>query len=261
MNFTEAQLQAQVAAFFWPLIRISALFITLPILSINVVSPRVRMVLSLAITVVVMPLIPPLPALEIFSYSGLMVGIQQLFIGLVSGFVLQIVFAAVVFGGQGISNGMGLGFAAMVDPQDGQQVPVVAQFYTVTCTLVFLSMNAHLLLIEMVVDSFSSLPIGMDGLGKAALWSIIKWSEQLLVAGLLLSLPVMASLLFVNISFGVAARAAPQLQIFSIGFPVTILLGLVLMWMTLPNALGFFANDMLLDAYALIGQLLQVSVR
>ncbi|NOT85636.1 MAG: flagellar biosynthetic protein FliR [Methylococcaceae bacterium] len=259
MDFTEAQLQALIASFFWPLIRISALFITLPIFSISEVPARVRMILSLAITFLVMPLIPPLPALEIFSYTGLMVTIQQLFIGLLSGFVLQMVFSAVALGGQGVSNGMGLGFAAVIDPQDGQQVPVIAQFYTVTCTLVFISMNAHLLLIEMVVDSFKSLPISAEGLGKTELWSIINWSKQLLSAGLLLSLPVMASLLFVNISFGVAARAAPQIQIFSISFPVTILVGLVLMWMTLPNALGFFSNDLLLDAYDFIGQLLRVS--
>ncbi|MFI3136636.1 MAG: flagellar biosynthetic protein FliR [Methylococcaceae bacterium] len=258
MDFTATQLQTMVASFFWPLIRISALFITLPIFSISAVPARVRMILSMAITVVVMPLIPPIPALEMFSYTGLMVTIQQLFIGLVSGFVLQMVFAAVALGGQGVSNGMGLGFAAMVDPQDGQQSPVVAQLYTISCTLVFLSMNAHLLLIEMLVDSFTSLPISADGLGKTAIWSIISWSEQLLSAGLLLSLPVMASLLFVNISFGVAARAAPQLQVFSIGFPITILLGLLLIWMTLPNALAFFSEDMLLDAYDLIGQLLNV---
>ncbi len=232
---------------------------TLPIFSLHTVSPKIRMILSIAITLVAMPLIPPLPALEIFSYSGLMVTIQQLFIGLLSGFVLQCVFAAVAFGGLGVSNGMGLGFAAMVDFHDGQQVSVVAQIYTVTCTLVFLSMNAHLLLIEMLVDSFKSVPISGDGLGKIELWSIISWSKQLFSAGLLLALPIMMSLLFVNISFGVAARAAPQLQVFSIGFPVTILLGLVLMWMTLPNVLDFFATDILLDAYHVIGQLLRLS--
>jgi flagellar biosynthesis protein FliR len=259
MNFTEAQLQALVASFFWPLIRVSALFVTLPIFSLNAVPMRVRMILSIAITAVVMPLIPPFPALEIFSYAGLMVTVQQLFVGLVSGFVLQIVFAAVSLAGLNVSNGMGLGFAAMVDPQSGQQVPVVAQLYTVTCTLIFFSMDAHLLLIEMLVDSFKSLPISAEGLGKTELWSIISWSKQLLSAGLLLSLPIMMSLLFVNISFGVAARAATQLQIFSIGFPVTILLGLVLIWMTLPNALAFFSTDLLLDAYEFIGQLLRVS--
>lgn len=246
------------AAFFWPLLRISALFISLPIFSINAVSARIRLLLSLAITLVVMPLIEPPSELTLFSAEGLMVTVQQLFIGLVSGFVLQITFAAVVFGGQAIAYGMGLGFASMVDPQNGQQVPVVAQFYVVLSTLLFLGMNAHLLLIEMLVDSFKTLPISVDGLSKADIWSIIDWSEQLFSVGLLLSLPLVASLLFVNISFGVATRAAPQLQIFSVGFPVTIALGMFLMWMTLPNLMAFIADDMLTDAYALIKQLLKL---
>ncbi len=258
MHFTEPELQALLASFVWPLIRISALFMTLPVFSITAVSPRVRLILSVAITFIVMPLLPKLPEMEMFSYQGLMVAVQQLFIGLVSGFVLQIVFAAVVFGGQGVANGMGLGFASMVDPQDGQQVPVVAQFYVVTTTLIFLGVNAHLLLIEMIVDSFRTLPIGEEGLSKADIWSVISWSKHLFSAGLLLALPVTASLLFVNVSFGVATRAAPQLQIFSVGFPVTIFLGLMLVWLTLPNALDFFADDMLLEAYDLLKDLLKV---
>ncbi len=213
---------------------------------------------SLAITLVVAPLIKIPPGLEIFSYDGLMVTIQQLMIGLMSGFVLQITFAAVVFGGQAVASGMGLGFASMVDPQDGQQVPVIAQFYVVICTLLFLVMNAHLLIIEMLVDSFKTIPIGLDGFDKADLWMLLEWSRQLFSVGLLLSLPMIASLLFVNISFGVATRAAPQLQIFSVGFPVTIALGLFLMWMTLPDVVAFISEDMLTDAYEFIGQLLKL---
>ena len=213
---------------------------------------------SLAITLVVAPLIKIPPGLEIFSYDGLMVTIQQLMIGLMSGFVLQITFAAVIFGGQAVSSGMGLGFASMVDPQDGQQVPVIAQFYVVICTLLFLVMNAHLLIIEMLVDSFKTIPIGLDGFDKTDLWMLIEWSRQLFSVGLLLSLPMVASLLFVNISFGVATRAAPQLQIFSVGFPVTIALGLFLIWMTLPDVVAFISEDMLTDAYEFIGQLLKL---
>lgn len=257
MNFTETQLQAQIAAFLWPMLRISALFVTLPIFSISAVSPRVRLILSLAITLLIMPLIP-VSTIEVFSYQGLMVAIQQLSIGLLGGFILQIVFSAVVLGGQGIANSMGLGFASMVDPQDGQQVPVVSQLYVVASTLVFLSVNAHLLLIEMLLDSFKTIPISEHGLSREDIWTMLSWSKQLFAAGLLLALPVTASLLFVNISFGVATRAAPQLQIFSVGFPVTIFLGLMLIWSTLPKALDFFAEDILLDAYDLLKEILKI---
>ena len=183
--------------------------------------------------------------------------LTQLLIGLTSGFILQLVFAAVIFAGQGIALSMGLGFSMMVDPQSGQQVPVVAQLYTVLTTLIFISLDGHLLLIQMLLDSFKTLPIGMGGIDKAGIWSILMWSSRMFAGGLLLAMPVIAGLLLVNVIFGVAARAAPQLQIFSVGFPVTLMLGMLLVWKTLPDALDQFSG-LLTDAYDLIGQLLRL---
>lgn len=237
--------------------RISAMFVSVPLFSIRAVPARVRLILSVAITLVVMPLLPPFPTVEMFSYTGFMMAIAQIMIGLTSGFILQLVFAAVVFAGQGIALSMGLGFSMMVDPQSGQQVPVIAQLYTVTTTLIFISLDGHLLLIQMLLDSFKTLPIGIDGIDKAGIWSILAWSSRMFAGGLLLAMPVIASLLLVNIIFGVAARAAPQLQIFSVGFPVTLMLGLLLVWKTLPDMLDQFSG-MLTDAYDLIGQLLRL---
>ncbi|MDO9168854.1 MAG: flagellar biosynthetic protein FliR [Methylobacter sp.] len=257
MNFTEEQLLDQVALFIWPLMRISAMFVSVPLFSIQAVPARVRLILAVVITLVIMPLLPPLPAVEMFSYAGFMMAITQTMIGLTSGFIVQLVFAAVVFAGQAIALSMGLGFSMMVDPQSGQQVPVIGQLYTVIATLAFISLNGHLLLIQMVLDSFKTLPIGIDGIDKAGIWSIIVWSGRLFAGGLLLAMPVMASLLLVNVIFGVAARAAPQLQIFSVGFPVTLMLGMLLVWKTLPDVLAQFSG-MLTDAYDLIGQLLHL---
>ena len=257
MNFTEAQLIEQVASFLWPLLRISAMFVTVPVFSLRAVPARVRLMLSVALTFVVMPLLPPVPAIEPFSLQGFWAAIAQVMIGLSTGFIVQLVFAAITFAGQGVALSMGLGFASMVDPQNGQQVPVVAQFYVITSTLVFLGLDAHLLLINMLLDSFTSLPIGVDGLSKADIWSIIAWSSRVFADGLLLAMPIIVSLLLVNISFGVAARAAPQLNIFSVGFPVTLMLGIVLIWLTLPVLLEQFTG-ILTSAYELIGQLLRL---
>ncbi|WP_333873320.1 flagellar biosynthetic protein FliR [Methylobacter sp.] len=257
MNFTEAQILNQAALFIWPLMRISAMFVSVPLFSIRAVPARVRLILSVAITLVVMPLLPPLPAVEMFSYTGFMMAIAQIMIGLTSGFILQLVFAAIVFAGQGVALSMGLGFSMMVDPQSGEQVPVVAQIYTVTTTLIFISLDGHLLLIQMLLDSFRTLPIGLNSIDTAGIWSILLWSSRMFAGGLLLSMPVIASLLLVNVIFGVAARAAPQLQIFSVGFPVTLMLGLLLVWRTLPDVLDQFSG-MLTDAYDLIGQLLRL---
>lgn len=257
MNFTEAQILSQTALFIWPLMRISAMFVSVPLFSIRSVPARVRLVLSVAITLVVMPLLPPLPDVEMFSHTGLVMAIVQIMIGLTSGFILQLAFAVVVFAGQGIALSMGLGFSMMVDPQSGQQVPVIAQLYTVTTTLIFISLDGHLLLIQMLLDSFKTLPISVEGIDRAGIWSVIVWSSQMFAGGLLLSMPVVASLLLVNVIFGVAARAAPQLQIFAVGFPVTLMLGLLLVWKTLPDVLDQFSG-ILNEAYDLIGQLLRL---
>jgi flagellar biosynthetic protein FliR len=222
------------------------------------VPARVRLILAVALTFVVMPLLPAFPVVDLFSYEGIGMAITQVMLGLSSGFILQLVFAAIIFTGQGIALSMGLGFASMVDPQNGQQVPVVAQLYVITSTLMFLSLDGHLLLIKMLLDSFISLPIGMDGLSKTDIWAIIAWSSQLFVGGLLLAMPVIVSLLLVNVGFGVAARAAPQLNIFSVGFPVTLMLGMLLVWLTLPDVLDQFSG-LLTNAYDLIGQLLRLS--
>lgn len=233
------------------------MLIAAPLFSMQGVPVRVRLVIAVALTWVVMPLLPPLPPVEMFSYPGLVVAMQQVLIGLVSGFIVQMVFGVVVFAGQGIAYSMGLGFASLVDPQSGQQIPVLAQFYVIVSTLVFFTLDGHLMLIRMLLDSFNTVPIAVDGLAQAEIWSVIAWSSRLFASGLLLALPVMASLLMVNVSFGVAARAAPQLHIFSVGFPVTLMLGLLLVWMTLPNLLEQFSGVMS-DGYELLSRVLRL---
>lgn len=257
MNFTEQELLLGLASIAWPFVRISSMFISIPIFSVKTLPAKVRVLAALLITFVVVPVLPEIKAIDIFSYQGFLVTIQQLVIGVSTGFVLQMVFAVMVVGGQSIAYSMGLGFASMVDPATGVQVPVVAQVFVVSSSLMFLAVNGHLLLIEMLVASFSTLPIGVIGFSIKDIWSIIAWSSQMFSAGLLLSMPIMAALLFVNISFGVAARAAPQLQIFGVGFPITIMMGMVLIWVSLANTLDVF-TDVLSDSFKLIGQLLRV---
>ena len=257
LNFTEQQILGFTASFIWPLIRISAMFVSVPLFSIQSVPPRVRLILSVVITLVVAPLLPPLPTVDMFSYTGFMMVISQVMIGLTSGFVIQLAFATVIFSGQSIALSMGLGFSTMVDPQSGQQVPVLSQFYTIIATLIFVGLDGHLLLIQMLVDSFKTLPIGIDGIDKAGIWIIVKWGSQLFVGGFLLAMPVVASLLLVNIIFGVASRAAPQLQIFAVGFPVTLMLGLLLVWKTLPDQVDQFSG-ILSETYDLVRHLLRL---
>lgn len=257
MNFTEHEILTMLASFIWPFIRISSMFISMPVFSVKSLPAKVRILASLLITVVVAPVLPAPPAIAIFSYQGFLVTVQQLFIGLSTGFVLQMVFAIMLVGGQNIAYSMGLGFSSMVDPATGIQVPVIAQVYVVSSSLLFLAVNGHLLLIEMLVTSFTTLPIDTVGFSLNDIWLIVAWSSQMFTGGLLMSLPVMAALLFVNVSFGVAARAAPQLQIFAIGFPISIMLGMVLIWVSIEASLNVFSN-VLSDGFGLITQLLKL---
>lgn len=237
--------------------RIGAMLIAAPLFSMQGVSARVRVLIAVGLTLVVMPVLPKLPDVELFSYQSLVIVIQQIMIGLISGFIVQMVFGVVVFAGEGIAYSMGLGFASMVDPQNGQQIPVLAQFYIIMSTLIFLSLDGHLMLIRMLLDSFATIPIAGDGLEQIDIWSVIAWSSRLFASGFLLALPVMTSLLMVNVSFGVASRAAPQLNIFSVGFPVTLMLGMLLIWLTLPNLLDQFSG-VLSDGYELLERVLRL---
>jgi flagellar biosynthetic protein FliR len=257
MNLSEGQILVWIASFIWPLLRISAMFVSVPLFSLQSVPARTRLILALTVTIVIVPVLPAYQTVEMFSYAGFMVALAQVLIGLTTGFILQLAFSALLFAGQGVALSMGLGFASMVDPQNGQQVPVIAQFYVMVCTLVFLSLDGHLVLIKMLLDSFTSLPIGLDSLSKTDLWEILMFSSRIFSGGLLLTMPIIVSLLLANIFLAVATRAAPQLNIFSVGFPVTLMLGMVLVWITLPSVTEQFAG-ILTETYGFIEKLLRL---
>lgn len=258
MNFQEDELIAYLASFVWPFMRVSSMFISVPVLSNNSVPARLRVMLSLLITFVLIPTLPKMPSVELFSYEGWLVTVQQLILGISTGFILQMVFSIMLFAGQSIAYGMGLGFASLVDPATGVQTPVIAQLFVISSSLLFLAVDGHLLLIEMLAQSFVTLPVSAVGMDTADLWHIIAWSSQIFAGGMLLALPIIATLLFVNISFGIASKAAPQLQLFGVGFPITILLGMVLIWIGLATLLEGFA-EMLHEGFMLISQLLRIS--
>jgi len=258
MNFTEDELLSYLAAFVWPFFRVGSMFISDPVFGITSVPAQVRVLVGLLITMVILPTLPPMPAIDLFSFQGWMVTVQQIALGISASFILQMVFSVMMLAGQYIAYSMGLGFASMVDPTTGVQVPVIAQLFQLASSLLFLAVDGHLLLIEMLAQSFHSLPVAVLGMEKLDLWRIIAWSSQIFAGGVLLALPIIAALLFLNISFGVASKAAPQLQLFGVGFPITIILGMVLIWIGLPNMLEGFA-EMLHEGFDLVSQLLRLN--
>ncbi len=255
MTISAAELTAWLGGYLWPFFRIGAMLMAAPLTGSTSVPMRVRLMLALAITAVAVPLLPSVPVVDPLSWPALLIIVQQVIIGVAMGLALQLVFSAVVLGGQVIAMQMGLGFASMVDPANGTQVPVVSQLFVLLTTLLFLAIDGHLIMIQLLVESFQVLPIGVEGLGRDAGWAVAVWGAQVFAGGLWLALPAVAALLVVNFAFGVMSRAAPQLNIFSIGFPVAMMMGFFFIWALLPGVVPQF-SALLESGFELLGQLL-----
>lgn len=251
MLFTTTQLSAWLGDFLWPLMRVGMVFAVAPIFGGRLVSARFRIVLTVLVTWMLVPVIPAAPAVDPLSGAGVLITLQQLMIGLVLGFMLQMVFAALMIGGQTVALGMGLGFASMVDPQNGITVPVIGQYYVTIASLLFLVLNGHLMLISVLSDSFYSLPVAVDGFTRQTFWDVAIWGSRMFAGGVLIAIPAVTALLLTNIAFGVITRAAPQLNIFGVGFPLTLTLGFVIMFVTIPELLPQFI-DLLSEAFDLL---------
>ncbi|OEE61037.1 flagellar biosynthetic protein FliR [Enterovibrio norvegicus FF-33] len=231
-----------MAQFFWPLTRISAMMMTMTFFGARFVPVRVRLYLSLAITFAVMPAIPRIPdTVELVSFGGFLVLAQQLLIGIAMGTITQYVMQTFVLLGQIIGMQSSLGFASMVDPANGQNTPLLGQFYLFIATMLFLSTDGHLQMLSLVVMSFKSLPIG-ETLQSADYRALTDWFGIMFSVALGMALAGIIALLTVNISFGVMTRAAPQLNIFSLGFSFALLVGLMICMYLLSGILPHYLN-------------------
>ncbi len=242
MQFTEAQISQWLAGVMWPLLRIGSMMMAAPIFSTRQIPVRFRLLLAVLVTLLVQPVLPEVPVVAVFSPDALLIAIQQIAIGVALGFLMQMAFQALIFGGQVMAYSMGLGFAKMMDPANGVQVPVVSQFWLILAMLAFVMMNGHLVLLSAIVDTFTVLPVATDGLTRAGAWELLAWASRMFAAGVLMALPVIISLLLINVGMGVVSRAAPQLNIFAIGFPITLLMGFLLIWVTLPQVMNNFGS-------------------
>jgi flagellar biosynthesis protein FliR len=240
MELSASLLVGWVTAFVWPFARVGAMLSVAPIFGSRVTPMRIRLMLALMLTVVVRPLVGQVPAIDPFSLAGALVVGQQVLIGLAMGLALQIGFAALTVGGQVLANAMGLGFASIVDPQNGVQTPILSQFYFIVGVLLFFAIGGHLILIEVLAKSFQTLPVGTAGIPADVVWGFVRWSGIMFSEGLRIALPVVCIVLLVNLGFGVATRAAPQLNIFSVGFSITLLLGVAAMVFSLGHVRPVF---------------------
>src|SRR6185295_14839815 len=178
ISLTSGQIEGWVAQAFFPFVRISSCLMVAPLFGARFVPARSRLVLSVALTALVVPLLPA-PAIAPFSGAGFVVVAQQLLIGVAMGFALQVVFDALGLAGQLLANSMGLSFAFNVDPLRGSSTAALGQLYIILATLTFLALGGHLALLEVLVNGFTTLPMGADGFGREGLWNLVLWGGQL----------------------------------------------------------------------------------
>ena len=239
----------------WPLVRLSGFALSLPILSSAVTPAKIRLLFVIYLALIIAPLHPEWPSLLSVSAFSMISLVKEFFIGLLMGTIIQFVFQAFVIGGQVIAMQAGLGFATLIDPASKSSVPLLSQFYLMFITLVFLALDGHLVMIDYVVKSFTLQPLGATTITTNTLWQLIMFSGWMFKGAIYLALPAIVSLLMVSLSFGIMMKAAPQINIFSVGFPITLMLGIIIVYVSLGGVLPH-VKTLLNEAFSSLGGML-----
>lgn len=237
ISITSSQLDVWFALFIWPFLRILGLMLSEPLFGHRAFPRRIKMGLALLLTITIAPMLETPPAVSFTSAQGIVIAIQQLLIGFALGFSMRLVLSSIEMAGHVTGLTMGLGFAVFFDPLNSAQSPVLAQFIGIFAMLVFLAMNGHLMVISALVQSFQIVPISTAPLHPGGFKAFAEAGGQIFLVGLMLSLPMLAALLIANIAMGILSRASPQLNLFAVGFPLTLSVGFVVLLMALPYLL------------------------
>lgn len=232
--FNSNELIALIASFLWPLTRILGFIAIAPPFGNNGVPVNIKIVLGVFLSLIVTPSIAPLSNVDLMSITGIVVLIQQLIVGLAMGFIVRLIFAGVEMAGEVIGLTMGLGFATFYDPQTRGRSSAISQLLVIIVTLLFLSMNVHLAMFEALINSFKTIPISTSLEMGFSVQRLAIWGEEIFKIAMILSMPIVAALLITNIALGILTRAAPQLNLFGIGFPITIAVGFLMLTLILP---------------------------
>ncbi len=242
MDLTFAAALDFASRFLWSLLRVGAFVMAAPIFGARSVPARVKIALAVALAALVAPLLGPVPMLSGFDISWAGVIGEQVLLGAALGFATHLFFQLFATAGQFTAMQTGLGFASLVDPSNGVSVAVLGQFYLMLATVTFVSLDGHLVLIGVLVDSFTVVPVDAGGDLYMVFWRLVNFGGWMFAGAFVLALPAVASLLLVNLAFGVMTRAAPQLNVFTLGFPIALCMGLVVLWIVLADWLAQFGG-------------------
>ncbi len=234
ISFTSAQLTAWFAAMIFPLARVLALIASAPIFGNRQVPARIKVGLALAITLIISPTLDIPAGLDPASAQGLFVLLLQIVAGLIMGFAIRLVFASLEMAGDIAGMQMGLGFASFYDPKNATFTPIIAQFIGIIVALVFLAGDGHLYMLAAMTDSFHEFPIGASIPSANAFRTVAEWGSALFSNAVQFAMPLIGALLITNLALGVLTRSAPQLNVFAVGFPITISVGFTTLLLIFP---------------------------
>lgn len=229
VEVTYAELHGWITAFFWPFARISALMLTAPLWGHSAVPRQVKIMAAAALAILVAPMLSDLPQTPIFSWAGFGILVEQMFVGAAIGLTARIIVSIVQASGEFIGLQMGLAFATFFDPGSGTNMAVLSRILYMITLLLFLAFNGHLIVLELLIISFDSLPVGMGRFNPDAFMMLARYGGTIFSAGMLMALPLVIPLLTINLGLGIINRAAPQLTVFNIGFPTSLTVGLALL--------------------------------
>lgn len=242
LTFTDSEVLAWITPLLWPFLRVLALFGSLPVFAQRSVPTRVRIGLAFLIAVCVQATLPTMPLIALDSAAAVMAVVQQLLIGTSLGFAVRIVIGAVEFAGEIIGLQMGLNFAGFFNPTTGGEATATSRFFSTVVSWLFIVTGGHLLLISAVVQSFQAFPVGPEPFAFLRVVQPQVWGAEVFRLGLWIALPIIAMLLFTNLVLGIISRVAQQMNVFAIGFPITMSVGLIGMLLTLPMLEMPFTN-------------------
>lgn len=244
IHFSSNDIIALIASFIWPLTRILGLIAIAPPFGNSAVPTRVKLVLGITLAMIVAPTVQPLVQVDFLSLSGIAIMIQQFIVGMSMGFIIRVTFAGIELSGEIIGLTMGFGFASFFNPLSQTRSSAISQFLILVSTLIFLTLDFHLALFGSLIESFRTIPISSDLALGFSVEKLVLFGQELFIISMRLALPIIAALLIANIALGILTRAAPQLNLYGIGFPLTIAVGFFMISLVLP-----YMNGPIRDAF------------
>jgi flagellar biosynthetic protein FliR len=254
ITINSLDINALIASFLWPFTRIMGLLAIAPLFGNRSIPARIKVALGLLLSAIVAPTVGALPQMDPMSMTGVLVLAQQFIIGIAMGFAMRIVFIAVELAGELCGMTMGLGFATFFDPQSAGRSSAISQYLSLITLMIYLAANLHLVVLSTLVDSFTTMPVTAMPMGGDLFRQLAGWGGRIFSAGVQLALPVVAGLLITNIALGILTRAAPQLNLFGVGFPVTLTVGFLMLALTLPY-LAVPLERLFADGFAMMRQI------